>query len=184
MSLIIDLSNYKDRFGSRVPEGTHEVIVEDVEMDKSKAGNPMLNVWYRVVGGEADGLTLIDRLTITEKALFRVVGFMQAVGLPTPRKRLQINPQSFIGKRLRVEVEDGEPYNGRVRSEVRGYQKSADAAAKRADATDLPEEGEPTPFDLPEDAAPAETVEDRVHALAGKITEETGPVDLDSIDLG
>lgn len=184
MSLIIDLSNYKDRFGSRVPEGTHEVIVEDVEMDKSKAGNPMLNVWYRVIGGEADGLTLIDRLTITEKALFRVVGFMQAVGLPTPRKRLQINPQSFIGKRLRVEVEDGEPYNGRVRSEVRGYQKSATAsAAKRDDAVDLPEEGEPTALDLPEEA-PAETVEDRVHALAGKITEETGPVDLDSIDLG
>lgn len=125
--LIVDLTNYKDRVGTRVDEGRYTVIVEDAESDKSKQGNPMVTLWYRIQdpGGEFDGATLIDRLTITDKALFRVVGFMQAVGLPTPKKKFRLRISTLIGKRLQVEVEDGEPYNGRVKSEIRGYLKVA-----------------------------------------------------------
>lgn len=119
--MVIDLSNYKDRVGSRVIPGRYRVVVEDVEADQSKAGNPMINLWLRIQGGEFDGQTLVDRLTVTEKALFRVVGFLNAIGMPTPKKRLQINPQKFLGQVLDVDVDDGEPYNGRVKSEIKGY---------------------------------------------------------------
>ena len=119
----IDLSNYKDRGGSRVAEGTYRVLVEDAEQTEARSGNAMIKLFFRIQGGEFDGATIVDRLVLTEKSLFRVVGFMQAIGLPTPKKKLAISLNQFIGKHLDIQVEDGEPYNGRVKSEVRGYAK-------------------------------------------------------------
>jgi hypothetical protein len=119
--ILIDLTGYKDKVGARVTEGRYRVVVEDCEQDKSAAGNDMINLWLRIVGGEFDGQTIVDRLVLTGKSLFRVVGFMQAIGLPTPKKRLKVSLDQFKGKTLEVDVADGDPYNGRVKSEVRGY---------------------------------------------------------------
>lgn len=158
-SLVIDLSNYKDRVGSRLPEGDYKVQVEDVEMSQSSAGNSMINLFYRVIGGEHADATLIDRLVLTEKSLFRVVSFMQAIGMPTPKKKVRVSPRKFIGKVLMVTVEDGEPYMGRVRSEVRQHSRvkssesvgedlpDLDGSAMSDDADDLPEG---TPEDVEE----------------------------------
>lgn len=151
----IDLTNYKDRVGTRVPEGRYRVAVEDVEEGKAKSsGNTMINVWFRVVGGEQDGATIIDRFPITDNALFRLVDFMQALGIPTPKKRLQIDINKWLGKQVDVDVEDGEPYNGRVRSEVRGFMRPAKAAkAEAADDLDLDDEDEEDDVDELEDDA-------------------------------
>lgn len=141
--LVIDLSNFKDRTGSRIPEGTYRVVVDDAEQTEARSGNTMINLFLRVQGGEFDGATLVDRLVLTEKSLFRVVGFMQAIGLPTPRKRLQISLNQFVNKQLEVQVEDGEPYNGRVKSEVRGYAKIRKSEKQsEADLDDLGDEPE------------------------------------------
>lgn len=126
-TFVVDLTNYRDRMGERIAPGRYRVRVDDAEMDTSRNGNRMVNLWLTVVGGEFDGATIVDRLTITENAMFRVVGFMQAIGIPTPKKRIQINLRQFMGQVLEVDVEDGEPYNGRVKSEVRGYMKTEKA---------------------------------------------------------
>jgi len=143
--LIVDLTNYKDRVGNRVVPGRYSVIVEDAEPDTAKSGNQMVNLWLRVQGGEFDGATIVDRLVLTDKSLFRVVGFLQAIGLPTPRKRFKINARAFVGRTLDIDVEDGDPYNGRVKSEVRGYMRSiggnTSAAADLDDVSDLPTDG-------------------------------------------
>jgi len=119
----VDLTGYKDRVGGRVTPGRYRVVVDDAEVDKSGAGNVMINVWLRITGGEFDGTVIIDRLTQTEKALFRTVNFMQGIGLPTPHKRLKVNIRAWVGKVLMIDVEDGEPYLGRIKSEVRGYER-------------------------------------------------------------
>jgi len=159
----IDLTNYKDRVGGHVAEGRYRVLVEDVEPDESKAKNPMINVWLRVVGGPHDGATIIDRLVLTDKSMFRVVGFMQAIGLPTPKKKFTIDIRKFLNRQLLVDVEDGEPYNGKVKSEVRGYMKlPADAVVEAmttdgAGPDDLPVEDDLSPEDgLAEFAKPTE----------------------------
>ena len=177
-ALTIDLTNYKDRRGSRVEPGKYVVVVEDVESNKSNAGNPYLTMWLRVASeGEHKGDTILDRLVLTEKSLWRVVAFLQAVNVPTPRKRLSIPYRSIIGKRLTVDVEDGDPYNGTVRSEVRGYSKAPQAAEESGgdDLADLAEE--------PQEAeAPAKPV--AAEALAEEV-EVSGPetVNLDDIEL-
>lgn len=123
-NLVIDLTTYKDRMGSRVAEGKYRVVIEDAELDKARSGNTMINLWYRILDGKFQGVTLVDRVTMTEKAMFRVVGLMQAIGLDTGKKKHKLNLDRFIGKTLMVNVEDGDPYNGRIRSEVRGYERA------------------------------------------------------------
>lgn len=169
--LTIDLSNYKDRVGQRVTPGRYRVVVDDVEQDTARSGNTMINLWLRVVDGDSDfvGATIIDRLVLTENSLFRVVGFMQAIGLPTPKKRLKVNIRSFIGKVLDVELDDGEPYNGRVKSEVRGYLRP-EGVTQAEESDDL--------SDLDTDEAGFDQASEEL-----KVAEAAAEVDLDSIEL-
>lgn len=200
--LNVNLTNYKERFGQTVPPGRYTVVVDDLEQTTSKQGNPMVNLWFRIVEGPHDGATIVDRVTVTEKALFRVVAFMQAIGQPTPRRNLQINLNTWLGKRLQVDVEDGEPYNGRVRSEVRGYlrldvnsmtpgeygefREETDAAVAAASVADLPEPTDATAevdpwegFVADKESVPTEDAPAEVSAPA------SGPqtLSLDDIDF-
>lgn len=146
--LVVDLSQYKDRVGARVPAGLYRVQVEDAEQDQSRSGNTMVNVWLRIVGGEYDGQTILDRLTMTEKAMFRVVAFLQAVNIPTPKKRIKIDLDKIKGRNLDIEVEDGEPFNGRVKSEVRNYIMIPKGEQSGSGGADL-DSGEDEPGDDP-----------------------------------
>lgn len=184
---ILDLTQYKDRMGANVPEGRYLVVVEDAEMDKSKAGNPMINLWFRILDGEQKDLVLTDRLVMTEKSLFRIVGFMQSIGLPTPNKRLKLNLKQFLNKTLMVDVADGEPYNGRVRSEVKGYirpAKGSGGGGESAPSEDLPEPEAVTPAEGAVEAAaePAPAAEEA--APAAGTPAEPEEINLDEIDLG
>lgn len=194
--LIIDLSNYKDRVGARVAPGRYRVQVEDVEAAQSQAKNPMVNIWLRIIGGEFDGQTIVDRLTLTEKSMFRVVGFMQGIGLPTPKKRLKLNIRQFLGKTLDIDVDDGEPYNGRVKSEVKGYIKIArqPSAGNDLDLADDAEEEVPetsnSAVDLPEiedtattGASDPEASPTQSTKAADDDAETLDTVDLDRIEL-
>ncbi|MET0886203.1 MAG: DUF669 domain-containing protein [Mycetocola sp.] len=177
--MIVDLSNYKDRVGARVAPGTYKVQVEDAEQSKSSNNNPMVNLWFRIVGGEFDGQTIVDRLTLTEKSLFRVVGFMQAIGMPTQKKRYNLNIQKFVGKTLMIDVADGDPYNGRIKSEVRGYSRPAKAEGAAATGADLEVEEIEDEFDAKApDTTPKETSATEID-LPG----DTTPVDDDDVDL-
>lgn len=138
MEIIIDLSNYKDTSSAKVPEGRYRVVVDDVETDTAaKTGNTVIKVWLRILGGTQDGEVIIDRLTITPKAMFRVVGFMQGIGIPTPKKRLAIDLRSFLHRQVDVDVEDDEPYNGRIKSRIARYIRIAQPKAEEAAEDDL-----------------------------------------------
>ena len=159
--VVVDLTNYKDKTGSRVAPGRYKVIVDDLEQSQARSGNAMIVLWFRVLDGKFSGSTVLDRLVLTENSMFRVVGFMQAVGIPTPKKRLKINLKQFLGKVLEIDVEDGEPYNGRVKSEVRGYMRITGQAAE------------------------TESVEDPLAGLADDTADEPTPteIDLDTVEL-
>lgn len=137
MEIIIDLSNYKDTSSARVPEGRYRVVVDDVETDTAKTGNTVIKVWLRILGGVQDGEVIIDRLTLTDKAMFRVVGFMQGIGIPTPKKRLALDLRSFLHRQVDVDVEDDEPYNGRIKSKITRYIRVAQPKTEEAAADDL-----------------------------------------------
>lgn len=155
----VDLSNYRDLTGERVPPGRYTLVIEDVDHTKAGTGSVGIQVWFRIHGGEMDGSTLVERFYYQgpdgkpSGALFRLVGLMQAIGMPTPKKKLSLRPEQFIGKRLMADVDDGEPYNGRVSSEIRGFMRAGgneDGGTQDAADLDLPStEGEaPSEVDL------------------------------------
>lgn len=198
---VIDLSNFKDRVGGRVAPGRYRVQVEDVEEVKTRNGDAMFNLFLRVIGGEFDGQTLVDRLVQTENALFRTVNFLQGIGHPTPRKRLSVDTSAWVGKVVEVDVDDGEPYRGTIRSEVRGYEKVS-KSEKKDDFEELPDsedadgsedaEAEEPAQSEPEAATESES-EDKPEpkkkpkkADADQQIEETsdsGDIDLEEVDL-
>lgn len=193
---ILDLTDYKETTSAHIPEGNYTVVVEDAETTTSTKVNadtgkpsPGVILYLRVLDGEYAGATLVDRLWITPKSRFRIVGFMQAIGLPTPRKKLKVNLKHFIGQTLNVAVEDGEPYNGRVKSEVRGFFKAERAAAAEAapepdimdtvaDEAPAAEVTEPAPV---EQSAPAQASPAPSESVA---VDEPESVDLETLDLG
>ena len=186
-NIVIDLSNYKDSGNVRIPEGRYRAIVDDVDLDKSRAGNTMIKVWMRVLGGEHDGAIILDRLTLTDKAMFRVVGFMQGIGIKTPKKKLQINLKTFLKRQADIEVVDGEPYNGRIRSEIAQYIRIAQPKAEEApedglDALEADVEDE-APAAKPAKASPAEEVSEDSDENPWDAGEDSDSVDVDDLSI-
>lgn len=185
-NIVVDLTNYKDKVGARVPEDTYKVIVEDAEPDTARSGNPMVNLWFRIHGGEHDGATIVDRLVLTDKSMFRVVGFLQALGIQTPKKRLSLDISKFIGRSLEITVRDGDPYNGRVKSEVSGYAKLAKSAKAPVEDLEEPEDSEEVssePTDYDEDTEPAKAkAASKKKAAEVEEDDQQGEVDLDDLN--
>lgn len=179
----IDLTNYKSN-GDYVEPGTYEVTVDDLKMTKTKAGDPMLNVWFVIQKGDEAGRTVMDRFPIMDKALWRVVKFLNAVGLKTPRKNVTIDTARILNRRLVITVVDGKPYNNRVRSEVDDYfpaKKSSTPAAAPADVEDVEED-----LAVPEESVstadvPAEPDADEV-ADAGDAAEQAAEAEEPETD--
>lgn len=137
-NVIIDLTNYRPRVSARIEEGTYLATVSDVEMDTSKAGNQMIVLFLKIIEeGAAQGADLVDRLTLTPNALFKVVDFMRAVGLNTDLKRHKLNTKVFRNRRVLVTVED-QTYQGKISSTVAAYAPApGGSAVSAADDDDL-----------------------------------------------
>lgn len=118
----LDLSGYKPNISDTVADDRYLAVVEDYELGKSKAGNDMFTVWLRILEGPEQGKVIIDRLTVTSKALFKIVGFLNGIGQPTPKRRLSINPEVWKNKKVYIDTSHAEPYRGRPgTSQVDGY---------------------------------------------------------------
>lgn len=120
-SFYVDFSNYKDRSSARLPEGEYLVRVSDAEATETKKGDPMVNVFLVVAGGPYADSPIIDRLTITEKTLWRVANALRALGFKVEKRNMQIPIKAMIGRTMVIKVSDGDEYNGEIRSEIRSY---------------------------------------------------------------
>ena len=173
MAFTFDFTNYRETGSAQVPAGTYRARVNDFEETESKAGNAMFVVYLEIIDGPYTGKQIIDRLPQTEKAMFRSAAFLQALGVKIAKKRIALNPKSLIGRPVDILVEDGEPFNGRVKSEVREYLRATKPAAQAEPVADLPDEDdEPAAEAAP---AAAEAVE--------KDTFDVDALDIDDLDL-
>lgn len=172
MAFTFDFTNYRETGSAQVPAGTYHARVKDFDETESKAGNAMFVVYLEITSGPYAGKQIIDRLPQTEKAMFRSAAFLQALGVKIAKKRIALNPKSLIDRPVDILVEDGEPFNGRVKSEVREYLRATKPAAKAEPAADLPDEDDEPTATSP--AKPAEVEED---------TFDVDALDIDDLDL-
>lgn len=177
MALTFDFTNYKDTSTAHVAPGTYRAEVSDFEETTSKAGNAMFVVYLEITEGPHAGQQIIDRLPQTEKAMFRSAAFLQALGVKIARKKIALNPKSLIGRPVDIVVEDGDPYNGRVRSEVREYLRATKPAkAEPADDPMADDDETDAPSTTAEPAKPAPVEEDAVEL-------DVDALDIDDLDL-
>lgn len=178
MALTFDFTNYKDTSTAHVAPGTYHAEVSDFEETTSKAGNTMFVIYLEITEGPHAGQQIIDRLPQTEKAMFRSAAFLQALGVKIAKKKIALNPRSLIGRPVDIVVEDGEPYNGKVKSEVREYLRATKPVKAEpeddpmADEIDEPAEAPAKPANPELDATVEDAVEIDVDAL-----------DIDDLDL-
>ena len=65
-------TNNKGDF-EKVPYGTYEVSIEKMELKASKTGNPMVSVWFNIVGGEFKGQKIFMNQVITQGFQIHIV---------------------------------------------------------------------------------------------------------------
>ena len=174
MALTFDFTNYKDTSTAHVAPGTYHAEVSDFEETTSKAGNTMFVIYLEIAEGPHAGQQIIDRLPQTEKAMFRSAAFLQALGVKIAKKKIALNPRSLIGRPVDILVEDGEPYNGKVKSEVREYLRATKPA--KDEPSDDPMAGENEIGEVPAAAA-------KEPAKAAPAEEDAVEIDVDDLDI-
>lgn len=120
----LDLSSYRPMVSDKVPDDRYLAMVDDYDFSKSKSGNDMFTIWVRIVTGPYAGSVIIDRLVTQGKGLFKIVGFMNGLGLPTPKRRLSVNPEQWKNRKVYIDTSEAEPYRGRpTTSQIDGYSR-------------------------------------------------------------
>lgn len=117
----VDFSKMKEGGGTRVPEGDYLAVIKSIKPDTSQNGNRMLVFTFLGKEGKLKGKEILDRATLTDKALFKLRDILEAVGIAVPRRVVNIPIKKLVGKEIGLTIVDDEPYNGRIKSTVADY---------------------------------------------------------------
>lgn len=99
-----------------VSVGTHRLTIAKIEPQPGKEF-PYLRVSYKVLTKGEEGRQLVDNISLSPQARFRLDEWLDAVGAPTTGRG---RPELFIGKTLRAEV-GHEEFEGRTRPRPNKY---------------------------------------------------------------
>lgn len=131
----------EEREFSVPPIGEYNFIVISADKTFSSTGNPMIKVRLDLQG--ADG-SVFDNLVLTDKAMFKVVNFLESIGLKKKGEELTMSIGDAVDKAIGLEgfcKIKHETYNGKLQAKVDKYivQTSKKAATAHVlDEDDMP----------------------------------------------
>ena len=193
---ILDFSNYAEQQTTEgIPEGRYlGRITKAVEVEAKSTGNTFILLNIKAISGPEGvtngGAVLVDRLTLTESALFRMANFLPAIGIPVENK-VSFDSKQFVGKKV-VAIVEMEEYNGTNRPAVKRYAHAATwegevpAESTKAAANDFEEEVEEVSpvADSGADSNVAESVSTAGAVSADELVDdENGSIDVDLDEL-
>lgn len=117
----LDLSNYKEKVSCTVPDGRYLTRVTDSEIGESRKGEAKATVWLTIEDGSYKGEQFVTTLMLEGKGIFKTVEFLNALGQPTPRKRLTINTNAWANKLVYIDSVPGREFAGKTPSDVGGF---------------------------------------------------------------
>lgn len=173
----IDFSKTEERSGwntRHIAEGLHKMKIESYQETEAQDGTAML-VYALVPEASAfKSRKFPYYCKIQQNQLWKLRDLIVAAGGTVPKKAVQIDPSSIVGKFIAAEVED-DVYQGNVRSQVNGtYALSIleDGEGQPSDEDDEEYEDESDEGEEPEDDEAEEEEE-----------EEEEEVDLSTLSL-
>ena len=193
---ILDFSNYAEQQTSEgIQAGKYLARITKAVDSESKNGNTYILLNMQVIGGPKEHVesksVLVDRLTLSDNALFRMANFLPSIGIPVDKK-VAFDSKQFIGKKV-VAIVDMEEYQGQPRPAVKRYAPISawegelpSAPATTAVASDLEEEAEEvsTVADSGTDSNAAESVTaDGAVSTDDSVDAENGSIDVDLDEL-
>ena len=132
---------------SKASEGIHTAKVAEILEKTSQGGDDMLQFAFEIIKGEDKGSRVFESFVLTDKALWKLKSFLQAVGMKADGK-LVLDLDKLIGKICDIEVFH-EEYNGQKRAKISDYYKVGKGGSTEDEETDSDDEDEE------EDEAPA-----------------------------
>lgn len=192
---ILDFSNYAEQQTSEgIQAGKYLARITKAVDSESKNGNTYILLNMQVIGGPEEHVdsksVLVDRLTLSDNALFRMANFLPAIGIPVDKK-VAFDSKQFIGKKV-VAIVDMEEYQGQPRPAVKRYAPVATwegelpSAPATAAAEDFEEEVEEVSIvaDSGADSNVAESVStDGAVSTDDTVDAENGSIDVDLNEL-
>lgn len=192
---ILDFSNYAEQQTSEgIQAGKYLARITKAVDSESKNGNTYILLNMQVIGGPKEHVesksVLVDRLTLSDNALFRMANFLPAIGIPVDKK-VAFDSKQFVGKKV-VAIVEMEEYQGQPRPAVKRYapvstwEGEVPAAPATAAANDFEEEAEEvsTVADSGTDSNAAEPISaDGAVSTDDTVDAENGSIDVDLDEL-
>lgn len=133
---------------SKASEGIHTAKVAEILEKTSQGGDDMLQFAFEIIKGDDKGSRVFESFVLTDKALWKLKSFLQAVGMKADGK-LVLDLDKLIGKICDIEVFH-EEYNGQKRAKISDYYKVG-----KGGSTESEEDEADDDEDEEEDEAPA-----------------------------
>nr|DAS09112.1 MAG TPA: Protein of unknown function (DUF669) [Caudoviricetes sp.] len=191
---ILDFSNYAEQQTSEgIQAGKYLARITKAVDSESKNGNTYILLNMQVIGGPKEHVesksVLVDRLTLSDNALFRMANFLPAIGIPVDKK-VAFDSKQFVGKKV-VAIVEMEEYQGQPRPAVKRYAPVSTwegelPHAQAPAAEDFEEEVEEvsTVADSGTDSNAAESVTaDGAVSTDDSVDAENGSIDVDLDEL-
>lgn len=106
---------------TKVSEGVHPAKIVKVEETTTQGGNDAIKATFEVTKGGDKGNRVIEVFPLTDTALWKLKGMLQAIGMKAEGK-VQIDLDRLVGKTCKVSVIH-EEYNGSYRAKVDEFLK-------------------------------------------------------------
>lgn len=171
---------------NKASEGQHVVRIISIDEKESQGGNDMLQACFEVAKGADKGSRVYENYPLTDTALWKLKGLLQAIGMKAEGK-ISLDLDKLIGKMLIIEVIH-EEYNGQTRARVSECRKlnadnedEDDEYDEDVEDTDEDEEEE-TPKKKPSKKAPAKKKPTSKKKPEPEVEEEDEDEDFDDED--
>lgn len=135
---------------SKASEGIHTAKVAEILEKTSQGGDDMLQFAFEIIKGEDKGCKVFESFVLTDKALWKLKSFLQAIGMKAEGK-LKIDLDKLIGKVCDIEVFWDE-YNGQTRAKISDYYKAGKGG--KVEDEDVDDDDEDEDEDEEEEEAP------------------------------
>ena len=104
---------------TRCEEGQHVAKLSKLEDKQSQSGDDMLVGVFEVILGESKGSRVYENFHLTQKALWKLKSFLEAVGVKAEGK-VKIDLDKLVGRQCIIEV-GHEEYNGVTRARINAF---------------------------------------------------------------
>lgn len=142
---------------TRCPEGEWLARLTKIEEGTVQgSGDDCLKARFEVIKGSAKGSTVFETFSLTEKALWKLKSFLNAIGMKANGK-ISLDLDKLEGKICMIDVIHDE-YNGTKRAKISSYNPAEDEDDEDEDVEDDEDEEEDEPPRKPAKKAPAKPV--------------------------